>query len=120
MVILWKVDQFQRLREIECMLSETPDQFGTFGWDGACGRIALWTALESRAGQKFFIVNTADHMGEKARLDSHLMVDLAKELTDDGKFPLILMGDFNAHYDSPELKPLFDYFQHVLKRIYQN
>lgn len=115
MVILWQKDQFQLLGQDWLMLSETPDQFGSFGWDGACERIALYTAFQNQAGQKLYIVNTHfDHMGERARLESgHLLVELAKELTNGGEHPLLLMGDFNATYNDSELKPLFDYFQHA-------
>ena len=84
-------------------LSQTPLVAGSRGWDAACNRVVSWVSVtEKKSGKKFFVFCTHfDHMGEVARRNSaKLLLHAVDSLA--GKFPSIVIGDFNAN---PESEP---------------
>lgn len=99
--IFFKKDRFNVLDKGNFMLSETPDVFGSKGWDGACERIASWALLQDKATKKevFFINTHLDHVGVQARREGvNLLQDKAFELAKGAQ--IILTGDFNAEPES--------------------
>lgn len=98
--ILYDSTWFEHIEGNTFWLSPTPEVPGVKGWDAACPRVVTWILLKNReTGNSFYVINTHfDHVGETARKQSALMVSaLAKKMA--SKFPVILLGDFNA---SPE------------------
>lgn len=107
--IFFKKDRFNVLEKGNFMLSETPEVFGSKGWDGACERIASWARLQDKETLKevFFINTHLDHVGVEARREGvNLLQDRAFELAKGGQ--IILTGDFNAEPESDVIKNVVD------------
>ena len=107
--IFFKKDRFEVLDKGNFMLSETPDIFGSKGWDGACERIASWARLQDKASKKevFFINTHLDHVGVIARREGvNLLQDKAFELAKGAS--IILTGDFNAEPTSDVILNVVD------------
>jgi endonuclease/exonuclease/phosphatase family metal-dependent hydrolase len=90
-------------------LSATPEKPGTSFYlaPKACARIASWVKLtDKESGRQFVFLNMHwDHISEPARQKSAALV--RERLTKlGGDLPLIVMGDLNAHEDSPAVKEL--------------
>lgn len=95
--IFYNSKKFNLVENSTFWLSETPDKV-SLGWDAAFKRIctyALFETIESK--EKVWVFNTHfDHKGEKAKLESmKLIINTIKEFTEENKYPVILMGDFN-------------------------
>lgn len=73
------------------------------GWDAALPRIATYARFKGE-NKTFLVLNTHyDHIGEKARRNSSLLIlDQLKLLQKAGE-PVVFMGDFNA---SPQDEPI--------------
>jgi endonuclease/exonuclease/phosphatase family metal-dependent hydrolase len=90
-------------------LSATPEKPGTSFYVAlkACARMASWVKLtDKKSCRKFVLLNMHwDHISEPAREQSAGLVRtrLAKL---GGDLPAIVMGDLNAHEDSPAVKEL--------------
>lgn len=99
--VFFRSDRFTALDSGTFWLSETPDEPGTLGWDGACKRIATWALFkENVSGKEFLAVNThLDHVGEVARHEGIMLLSERIEQLRDGR-PAILTGDFNSTPDS--------------------
>lgn len=68
-------------------------------------RVCTWGLFEHKeTGKKFYVYNThLDHMYEEARKEGiNTIMDDIKKRVGEKKYPVILMGDFNAEYS--ELK----------------
>ncbi|WP_324759020.1 endonuclease/exonuclease/phosphatase family protein [Haloarcula sp. GH36] len=95
----YRTDRFDCVATGTFWLSETPDEPGSVGWDGAYPRVATWARLAD--GDPLVVVNThLDHKGEQARRRG---VDLVLERLDtlvDGE-PAVLQGDFNCVVGDP-------------------
>ena len=80
------------------------------GWDGTCcHRMCTWAHFEDlESGNKFYLFNTHfDHVAVIARKESSkLILRKISEVVADN--PVILMGDFNADYDSECYQTLRD------------
>lgn len=98
--VFYRTDRFELLDWGTFWLSETPEEAGSKGWDGACERLATWTVLRDRDGRELFFINThLDHMGEVARREGvSLLLGRIDSLS--GGRPVVLTGDFNATPDS--------------------
>ncbi|MGB5243424.1 MAG: endonuclease/exonuclease/phosphatase family protein [Lutimonas sp.] len=72
------------------------------GWDAAHKRICTYALFEDKVSKrKFWVFNTHfDHKGEVAREKSAELILEQIEKINQGKFPVVLMGDFNALPDS--------------------
>ncbi len=104
--IFYRKNRFRILENGTFWLSETPDSVSR-GWDAACNRIVTWAKFKDRnSNQTFYLFNThLDHLGQIARRESALLIkrrirSVAK------KFPVVLIGDFNATPDSEPIRIL--------------
>lgn len=107
--IFFKKDKFEVLDKGNFMLSETPNVFGSKGWDGACERIASWARLKDIATKKeiFFINTHLDHVGVVARREGvNLLQDKAFDLAKGAS--IVLTGDFNAEPSSDVILNVVD------------
>ena len=96
--ILWKSNQLARVRAGTFWLSDTPDVPNSTTWGNRLTRICSWVEFD----QGFTFFNTHwDHESQEARHKSaELILDVIP------KTPWILVGDFNAEPNWPELGPL--------------
>lgn len=94
--------RFQKLKEGNFWLSETPDVPGSIGWDAAITRLCTWVILSDRKTKREFLYANChfDHKGVAARKNAaRLLAEKIPKLAQ-GK-PIILTGDFNFNEDSP-------------------
>lgn len=105
---LWyKKERFDLFDSGYFWLSETPEEAGSKGWDGACERIATWAKLNDKiTGKDYIVLNThLDHRGKEARREGvNLILDKVRELGEG--MPIIITGDFNAHPESSVIKQI--------------
>ena len=113
MTVMFRRDRFSLLEMQTFWLSPTPHVPGSrFAEQSHCPRTATaLLLLENATGRAFRVVNThLDHEGSLARqlgLQQVLThIDHAALLPD---VPVVLMGDFNAPPDSPELAVMADF-----------
>jgi len=96
--ILWKRDTLHQVKAGTFWLSDTPDTPGSTTWGNHITRICSWVEFEE--GFTFFNTHW-DHETAPARLNSaELMLDVLPAT------PWILLGDFNAEPEWPELQAL--------------
>ena len=88
-------------------LSETPET-PSKGWDAALNRICTYALFESKvSSEKFFVFNTHfDHLGEKARTNSAILIGQKITEINHNNLPVILMGDFNCEPNSKPIEEL--------------
>ena len=94
--IFYDTTMFDLIYHGDFWLSETPDRPG-LGWDAACIRICSWGKFRHKeSGKVFQFFNLhLDHVGEKARVESVLLVQ--KKMKEIGlNLPTFLTGDFNV------------------------
>ncbi|GAB9462552.1 hypothetical protein Gpo141_00000041 [Globisporangium polare] len=97
--IFYDTSVLEKLDDGDFWLSETPDSFGTKGWDAACVRLVTWGKFRVRATrQELFFFNTQlDHVGPNSRAQgSRLLWRRIKEIAG-ATAPLFLVGDFNTY-----------------------
>lgn len=82
-------------------LSEHSEEISV-GWDAAMERICTYGLfLNKKTGKKFWVFNTHfDHIGVVAREKSAALIAQKIREINEGKFPVILMGDFNLNDQS--------------------
>lgn len=92
------------------MVSETPEEDGSKGWDGEYKRSCSWIeAADRKTDQSVFrVFNThLDHMGVQARVEgSKLLLKQIEKLNQKKNLPYILTGDFNSTPESQLISPL--------------
>ena len=89
-------------------LSDTPAVPGSKSWGNTLPRIVTsMMALDRTNNRRFWVYNTHwDHQSQEARLKSgQLMARQIGEQTE-GKFPALVMGDFNAGEKNPAMTAL--------------
>lgn len=94
--IFYNTEMFDLVEHGDFWLSETPDRPG-LGWDAACTRICSWGIFRHKPSGKLFRFYNLhlDHVGERARVESILLVErMMRE--QDGAMPSFLTGDFNV------------------------
>jgi endonuclease/exonuclease/phosphatase family metal-dependent hydrolase len=96
--ILWRNDLFQCSKAGTFWLSDTPDVPNSMTWGNRITRICSWVEFAN----EFRFYNTHwDHESQNARTKSaELIVQALPQI------PWLLVGDFNAEPDSPDLAPL--------------
>lgn len=94
------------------MISETPDEYGSKGWDAEYKRSCSWIEVADRKTDQslFRIFNThLDHMGVQARVEgSKLILNQIEKVNHIKKLPYILTGDFNSTPESNWISPLLE------------
>jgi endonuclease/exonuclease/phosphatase family metal-dependent hydrolase len=108
--IFYRTERFVQTGAGSFWLSATPEKPGTSFYTAltACPRIASWVRLKDKAaGGEFVLLNMHwDHISQPARESSASLVrERLASLGND--LPWIVIGDFNAHEDSSEVKKLF-------------
>lgn len=95
----YRTDRFACTATDTFWLSETPEEPGSVGWDGAYPRVATWARVDD--GDPLLVVNThLDHEGEQARRRGiDLVLDRLDDIVDDE--PVVLQGDFNCVVGEP-------------------
>lgn len=110
--IFYPTNQFTCLEQRTFWLSETPDTV-SMGWDAAFKRVCTYGLFMHKATrERFWVFNTHfDHVGVIARKKSAaLILEKIDAVTKGFRFPVILMGDFNA---TPEEDP----FQLIISKL---
>ena len=113
--IYYNRNQLVLIRNSTFWLSKTPYKVSV-GWDAALERICTYALLKDiKTQNEFYVFNTHyDHVGKKAReRSSRLIIDKIFEINSK-ELPVVLIGDFNANPDSPEIKIIKDYFSDAL------
>lgn len=108
MSIFYKEDALDLLDSGTFWLSQTPDKPGK-GWDAACNRTVTWAKFRCKKTNKEFVYcNThLDHVGTIARKKgAELILKRAWDLTQQGKLPLFVSGDFNVTKESQAYKTI--------------
>ena len=94
--IFYLKSRFDVINQGTFWLSETPEVWGSIGWDAACVRIVTWVKLlDKNSGKILCFFNTHfDHVGQVAMVESsHLLLSRIEEIAGDN--PVIVTGDFN-------------------------
>ena len=113
--IYYNRNQLVLIRNSTFWLSKTPYKVSV-GWDAALERICTYALLKDiKTQNEFYVFNTHyDHVGKKAReRSSRLIMDKIFEINSK-ELPVVLIGDFNANPDSPEIKIIKDNFSDAL------
>ncbi len=109
--IFYNKEKFNVVKCATFWLSETPEVVSV-GWDAAMERICTYAIFECIESElRFLVLNTHfDHIGEKARYESCLLI-LSKiyELNSLG-LPVIIMGDLNLEPESGAIQLLSSRF----------
>lgn len=108
--ILWPRDKFDLLHSETRWLSESWTTKGSVGWDADMPRIASLVVLHHKAtGNIIRVVNSHwSHVGEEARMAS---ASLIRSWSSKGDADVVIvLGDFNAEPDTPEIEFILDGF----------
>jgi len=107
--IFYNKDRFTRVDAGSFWLSATPEKPGTTFYEApnAVPRIASWVRLvDKESGRQILVLNMHwDHIDAPARRQSARLVRRRLAEVAEG-LPTIVMGDLNAHEQSPEVKEL--------------
>lgn len=97
-------------------LSETPS-IPSLGWDASFKRICTYGVFKTKkTKQEFLVFNThLDHMGEKARIQSALLIIKKIKEINTKKLSVILMGDFNCEPNSEPINGIKGYLNDGVK-----
>lgn len=100
--VFYNPEKLEVLDEGTFWLSETPDA-PSKGWDAALNRVCTWGKFRTKKGKKqFYVFNIHyDHIGQKAREQSSLLVLQKIKSINKAGLPVIFMGDFNVTPDNP-------------------
>ncbi|MDZ7729806.1 MAG: endonuclease/exonuclease/phosphatase family protein [Natrialbaceae archaeon] len=106
--IAWRADRFEVLDRGQFWLSETPDEPGSVGWDGALPRVSSW-ALLGLEDRRLWVCSTHfDHIGPAAREQAAaLIVERVSERVADN-IPALVMGDLNSDPESAPYRTLVE------------
>ncbi|AZQ61622.1 endonuclease/exonuclease/phosphatase family protein [Flammeovirga pectinis] len=111
--IFFNTHKFKLIDSGTFWLSETPEK-PSKGWDAALPRVCTWVKLKHKASKRTLVVmNTHyDHMGAEARVQSSKLISKkAQEMAENGKVPVVLMGDLNSIPTSAAVLELQGVFQ---------
>ncbi|KMJ57676.1 hypothetical protein AB685_15745 [Bacillus sp. LL01] len=107
-VVFVKKSTFTIREKGSFMLSETPKEIGSIGWDAHYPRVCSWMELIPKEDTdpvlRFFNTHL-DHMGERARKEGlKLIHNVILSKDSEKRLPVILTGDFNDVPESDTLK----------------
>ena len=103
--IFYNSEAFEVLEEDTFWLSETPQKISV-GWDASMERICTFAKFkELNSGKNFWVFNTHfDHIGEKARENSAMLIWKRISALNKEGLPVILMGDLNLEPQSSAIQ----------------
>ncbi len=103
--IFYKTERLKVLYSSTFWLSETPDKV-SMGWDAVCNRICTYALFKDKSNNKpFYVFNTHfDHLGEKARKNSAILILNKIKALNTKNYPVILTGDFNMENTHDSIK----------------
>ena len=107
--IFFNTKKVTLIQENTFWLSETPD-VPSKGWDAALNRVCTYGMFEiKKGGQRLLVFNTHfDHIGEKARAESALLILKKASEINTNNLPVIIMGDFNLEDDSQGIQNILE------------
>lgn len=112
--LYFRRERFEQLDGGHFWLSETPELPGSKSWDTSLTRMASWVRLRDRHNPRsrpiVFFNTHFDHRGEKARVESALLLR-RRVAALAGRDRAIITGDFNAGEGSQPYQALFDQSQ---------
>lgn len=99
--IFYRKDKYEVVASDTFWLSKTPEKAGSKDWGSQNIRICTWAILRNKAtGECYVHFNThLDHISSEAR-ENQMKVLLEKIKAFEGKYPIILTGDFNDNSGS--------------------
>ena len=102
--------RFSIKRSHTIWLSETPEK-PSKSWDAAFPRIVSYALLQHNTSkQHIWVLNTHfDHVGVQARLQSAHIIRQLIDTLNTAKYPVLLMGDFNAEPTDEPIKYLSEH-----------
>lgn len=108
--VFYRKERFEVKGSGTFWLSDTPDVVASNTWEAACNRVCTWIHLEDRrSGREVAVYNAHfDHRSTRARENSPRVIVEEMLRREHGELPLVLMGDFNSHPDSPQMKFLLE------------
>ena len=103
--VAWRRDRLTVARQTTRWFGDEPERSGSRAAYAGAPRIATWVELDDTDGRRFRVVNTHfDSTSADARLAA--AEQLAHELATADDLPTLVIGDFNATLEDPELAPL--------------
>ncbi|HON08417.1 MAG TPA: endonuclease/exonuclease/phosphatase family protein, partial [Verrucomicrobiota bacterium] len=99
--VFYKKSRFIMLKAGHFWLSQTPDVPGSKSWDSSLPRICTYVLLKDKYADRELVYANVhyDHIGKVARAESSKLIrKRMKEF--EGKYPIILTGDFNTTEDT--------------------
>ena len=103
--VVWRRDRLTAAGRTTRWFGDEPERSGSRAPYAGSPRIATWVELDDADGHRFRVVNThLDSTSADARLAA--AEQLAHELATADDLPTVLLGDFNATLEDPELAPL--------------
>ncbi|MFT3682233.1 MAG: endonuclease/exonuclease/phosphatase family protein [Ferruginibacter sp.] len=112
--VFYNKEKFELIKQATFWLSQTPDSV-SFGWNAACRRVCTYGLFKNKqTKQMLWVFNTHfDHLGDTARLESaKLIVEKIYRRTS-GKYPVVIMGDFNSKPSEAPAMYMTKYFQNA-------
>lgn len=99
--IFYRKDKYEVVASDTFWLSKTPEKAGSKDWGSQNVRICTWAMLRNKAtGECYVHFNThLDHISSEAR-ENQMKVLLEKVKAFEGKYPIVLTGDFNDDIES--------------------
>jgi endonuclease/exonuclease/phosphatase family metal-dependent hydrolase len=112
--IFYRANRFEEIESGHFWLSETPD-VQSKDWGSAHYRVCVYACLKDlNTGKEFIVFNThLDHKSEEARIKG-IEVVLDKIAALEGR-PAFLMGDMNAHENTPTIQSTKESFDDAKK-----
>lgn len=107
--VFYNTTRVEMLESATFWLSETPGQ-PSKGWDAEYPRVCTYVKLKDlNSGREFWVFNTHfDHMGDKARQESAILILQKIKEINTKELPVILMGDLNLEPDSKSVQLLIN------------
>ena len=99
--IFYRTDKYEVVASDTFWLSKTPEKAGSKDWGSQNVRICTWAMLRNKAtGECYVHFNThLDHISSEAR-ENQMKVLLEKVKAFEGRYPIVLTGDFNDDNES--------------------
>lgn len=106
--VFWKKDRFTKLDEGHFWLGDTPNSPSIFAGQTDQHRICNWVKLKNKeTGKQFVFASVHYSLDNKAREKSAAVMNSElKRVSNNGKLPIIVVGDYNMQIGSAEYSAL--------------